>query len=291
MKMLAVINSSCLNRLIPRLRQELFKGLHESVRAEIVVTAHEKDIHEAVKKYPGFNNIISCGGDGTFFNIINTIDITGKRFGIVPLGTGNGLARDLGIKNFSDAIDKISRGRVRDIDLMDVRFSQNNLSMKRLSASTAAAGFFARVARNANLRYKKLGRICYPAATLLNSFDRHCYSCSVSFDGSGFEHTKFKGLLVNNTAHAGCVRVFKNADMRDNRLNAWFNKTGLIGQLLWDLGMITNTHFYFPGKHYVFKKMAVRINKPAAISLDGEIFDYAKEIEFCISKKKASFFC
>jgi len=291
MSFLAVINSSCLERLAARNRQRLLKGVRESLRAEIVFTRSEKDMEVAAKKCLSFDNIISCGGDGTFFNILNYVDFTGKRFGVIPLGTGNGLAHDLGIRDFRDSIFKISKGNFRDIDLMEICFNKDDLVTKRYAVSTVSVGFFAEVANSANLHYKKLGRFCYPVAAVLNSLNRQCYQCLVSFDGSGFMHKRFTNLLINNTAHVGHMRIFKGADIQDGKLDVWLSKVGFAGQLIWYLAVITNTYFYYPGKQHVFKKMEIMPDNPVVLSLDGEVFYDIKHAAFAVSHKKASIFC
>ena len=291
MSFLAIINSSCLDRLAARNRQQLLMGVRESLQAEIIFTRSEKDMETAVKKCVSFDNIISCGGDGTFFSILNSVDIAGKRFGVIPLGTGNGLAHDLGIRDFRDSIFKISKGNFRDIDLMEICFNKDDHVTKRYAASTVSLGFFAEVANSANLHYKKLGRLCYPVAAFLNSLNRQCYQCLVSFDGSGFIRKRFTNLLINNTAHVGHMRIFKGADIQDGKLDIWLSKVGFTEQLIWYLAVITNTYFYYPGKQHVFKKMEIMPDNPVILSLDGEVFYSVKDAAFAVSDKKASIFC
>ena len=291
MNFLAVINSSCLDRLGARNRQQLLKGVRESLRAEIIFTRSEKDMDTAAKKCVSFDNIISCGGDGTFFSILNSVDIAGKRFGVIPLGTGNGLAHDLGIGDFRDSIFKIAKGNSRAIDLMEICFNKDDHVTKKYAASTVSLGFFAEVANSANLHYKKLGGLCYPVAAFLNSLNRRCYQCLVSFDGSGFTRKRFTNLLINNTAHVGHMRIFKGADIQDGKLDVWLNRVGFTEQLIWYLAVITNTYFYYPGNQCVLKKMEMRLDDSVAISLDGEIFDSVKEVVFAVSDKKARIFC
>lgn len=289
-KTLAVINSSCLDRLKRPQRHQLLEMIRRLLHAEILITTREEDLCRVAKESVEFKNIISCGGDGTFFNIINAFGTEGRVFGIIPLGTGNSLAHDLGIKDFRDAIYKISRARMRDIDLMEAHFRQDSKNVRRFAISTASVGFFAQVARAANLHYKKLGRLCYPVVTLLNSFNRPRHLCRISFEGSEYRSIEFTNLLVNNTVHIGHMRVFKNADIQDSRLNAWFCRMGFIEQLIWDLAVITGTYFYYPGEKRVLKRMDISLDNPAPISLDGEVFDAVKEMSLVMSDKKLNVF-
>jgi YegS/Rv2252/BmrU family lipid kinase len=45
----------------------------------------------------GFDTIIACGGDGTVHEVLQSVVGTGVALGVVPLGTANALAADLGL--------------------------------------------------------------------------------------------------------------------------------------------------------------------------------------------------
>ena len=45
----------------------------------------------------GFDTVIACGGDGTVHEVLQSIVGTDVALGVVPLGTANALAADLGL--------------------------------------------------------------------------------------------------------------------------------------------------------------------------------------------------
>jgi len=65
------------------------------------------------------DGMVSCGGDGTLGEVINGRGDKPLPVGIVPLGTGNVLAKELGLSSQSveAAIDPIGRWSLRTIDL------------------------------------------------------------------------------------------------------------------------------------------------------------------------------
>lgn len=68
----------------------------------------------AKKKY---RYVIAAGGDGTVNEVARALVNTDTTLGILPLGSGNGLARDLGIPMDTEkALDIILRGNTRTID-------------------------------------------------------------------------------------------------------------------------------------------------------------------------------
>jgi YegS/Rv2252/BmrU family lipid kinase len=65
----------------------------------------------------GFERIVSVGGDGTMNEVASALVNTGVPLGLVPLGSGNGLARTLGLPlDFDQAVDVALSGGVRMID-------------------------------------------------------------------------------------------------------------------------------------------------------------------------------
>ncbi len=72
-------------------------------------------------KKAGYQRVIVCGGDGTVSEVINVIIKTSLTLGIIPLGIGNDLARNLGIKEEIDfACDILKYGKIKKIDVIKV---------------------------------------------------------------------------------------------------------------------------------------------------------------------------
>lgn len=79
---------------IPALIEKYFEGEYEVVLTEYAGHA-TKIAAEAVSL--GVNNIIAIGGDGTINEIAKSLVYTESNLGIIPTGSGNGLARHLNI--------------------------------------------------------------------------------------------------------------------------------------------------------------------------------------------------
>jgi len=71
----------------------------------------------------GYNLIVAVGGDGTANEVLNGFDMTadhedGPTLGLLPFGTGNDLARSLGIpKDMAQAIELLNQQQTRQIDV------------------------------------------------------------------------------------------------------------------------------------------------------------------------------
>jgi len=57
----------------------------------------KQDLNRIQKNIEKFEYIVAVGGDGTVNEISKFLIGTNKKLGIIPLGSGNGLARTLGI--------------------------------------------------------------------------------------------------------------------------------------------------------------------------------------------------
>jgi diacylglycerol kinase (ATP) len=70
-----------------------------NVEAQLILTdsrAHAKEkARQAV--LAGFDTIFACGGDGTIHNVIQVLANTSTALAILPMGTANALAHDLGL--------------------------------------------------------------------------------------------------------------------------------------------------------------------------------------------------
>lgn len=76
----------------------------------------ELKINEYIKN--GIRDFVAVGGDGTVNDVASILVNTPARLGIIPAGSGNGLARDLGLSMiFEDALDIIKAGNERKIDV------------------------------------------------------------------------------------------------------------------------------------------------------------------------------
>lgn len=87
---------------------------------QVVFLEELKDRVERIRGYleEGVLDFVVAGGDGTVNEIASLLMKTPARLGIIPCGSGNGLARDLGLPMHPDkALEVIRQGKVRTIDV------------------------------------------------------------------------------------------------------------------------------------------------------------------------------
>ncbi len=290
MSNIAVVNSQCLERLRRPQAFQLINTLKKSLNARVCMTEYRGHACDIAKEVKGSEIIISAGGDGTTFEIINAIDIARHKFAIVPIGAGNSLAHDLDIASLDKALTVIKSGRTKCIDVAEAIFEFKDQNCRRYFLATAGIGFFADAAKTANSYFKRFGRFCYPYAGLLHSFRRIALECEVSLDSLPSEHAEFTNLLINNTAHIGHMSVFKDACLFDTKLNFWIHKMGIVRQMLWNLSVIRGSYSHPTGLNCLSKRIKISLAKPSCMMLDGEFFNSIVTAEFSVSDKKISIF-
>ncbi len=129
----------------------------------------------------GFDLVLAGGGDGTVADVAHGILESDRELtiGIIPLGTGNGLARVLGIPiDPVAAVDEMARGKLTDLDVISVD------SHDRTSLLFLGAGLDAEINRDADKSEKsRLGFLAYVKATLANVGGRRNHELRLTIDG------------------------------------------------------------------------------------------------------------
>jgi diacylglycerol kinase family enzyme len=95
--------------------------------------------------------VVAGGGDGTIATIAEHISGTGKAFGVLPLGTFNYFAKDLGIPLELDAaLDVLARGAFASIDVGEVN--------GHLFLNNSSIGLYPAVLAQRENTYRRFGR-------------------------------------------------------------------------------------------------------------------------------------
>jgi YegS/Rv2252/BmrU family lipid kinase len=203
--------------------------------------------------------VIAWGGDGTINEIASTLAGSGTPLGIVPAGSGNGFANELGLDaDPRRAIDTALTGRDRAID--GGEFDGH------LFFNIAGTGFDAAVAEQFNTRAlgrRGLGPYVRLAAQELFRYQGRRYR--IRLDGEAFVSDALLIAFANGREYGNRIRVAPGAKLDDGRLEAVVIADRSPLARLWGcrflaLGRIERT----PG-------VVIRGVKTASIETDGEI--------------------
>ncbi|TBH73612.1 diacylglycerol/lipid kinase family protein [Aquirufa nivalisilvae] len=122
-------------------KKQMLQKLEKIENSQVHLTQYAGHAHDLARKavQNGAQKVIAIGGDGTIHEIASALIGTNTALGIIPIGSGNGLARHLGIHlSFTKALQQVIQGN--EI-LIDVAFWNQDAFF-----CTAGIGFDAEVA-------------------------------------------------------------------------------------------------------------------------------------------------
>jgi YegS/Rv2252/BmrU family lipid kinase len=184
-------------------------------------------VREAVNE--GVDTVVAAGGDGTVSAVATALVRTQARLGIVPVGTGNGLARELGIPlDVDGALELLAGGgRVRPVDALRVG--------ERVCLINVGAGISAKMMRDADSDQKRRwGRMAYLLAGLGRFLQSHMRRFRVTIDGQVYG-VRATEVLVLNSAAIGAPYLDWGAEVQpdDGRVDVYVIRARSAPDYLW----------------------------------------------------------
>ena len=148
----------------------------------------------------GAELVVVCGGDGTVRTVCAELAGTGVSVGVVPAGTGNLLARNLGIPLYLQAaVDVALHGQDRAIDLVEV--SGDGLPAGEHFMVMAGMGLDAAVMEGANEQIKaRVGWLAYVVSGVRNMM-YPAVRVDVRLDGGEWTRHRARTVLIGNVGY------------------------------------------------------------------------------------------
>jgi YegS/Rv2252/BmrU family lipid kinase len=158
--------------------------------------------------------VVAAGGDGTINEVINGLG-EGATLGILPLGTANVLARELGLPLDAErACERILRGERVSIDLGVAR---NLDGVERRFACMAGIGFDAHVVRAVTPRLKRYLRSLAFAVTAFKVLAKEELPWVQVIHGDTTHVTRF-AIIANAHHYGGDFRISRSAVLTSGEL-------------------------------------------------------------------------
>ena len=159
----------------------------------------------------GFGSIIAVGGDGTVNEVAQGLLHTDARMGIIPKGSGNGLARHLGIPvNINLALKCLFTSQVITMDT----FRLNG----RLSVNVSGIGFDGYIARRFG-GDKQRGLQGYTKLVLHEFMQFPEFEAVITLEGKQLIRSAFVIAIANSSQYGNNARIAPAASICDEVLN------------------------------------------------------------------------
>lgn len=214
--------------------------------------------------------VIVCGGDGTLNAAARGMLESGLPLGVLPMGTGNDLARTLGLPlDLLGAADVIVAGAARTIDIGEVN--------GHLFFNVASLGLSADLAKKLTKERKRAwGRLGYAVTALEVLFTARRFEAEIlSKDGTVKVETL--QIAVGNGKHyGGGMTIEASAAIDDKHLDLYSLELGAV----WKLALMAGD--FKAGTHGAWSEVRtvrctefdVKTARPRAINTDGELVTF-----------------
>ena len=250
----------------------------EQLGCQVAVANGPGDIGRLVRQAREVPGLVSVGGDGTLFELLQAMDRERQRVALVPAGRGNSLARDLGLMGCQvQQILQAAPEPATDLMAVNVTFASGEKRLF-LSASTVALGYPATVAHRAR-PLRALRAMSYAAAalaTLPHRWKARLWINEISQPPSNLQLT---GIIVNNTHHIANFHGYVDSVTSDGQFEVMRMNRLLPLQLLHNLSAISGKDFYQPFPHLQTRWTRLELERPSELLLDGELFTDVSGIE------------
>jgi diacylglycerol kinase (ATP) len=223
----------------------------------------------AIKSKP--DALVVVGGDGMINLGTNLLVGTKVPLGIVPSGTGNDMARGLGIPidNTEAAIDRLADALQREPRVIDVArvgwTDEDGTKGERWFACALSAGFDSIVNERANLMHHPKGPSRYIIALLAELARLKPRHYRLELDGMSVETDALLVSIGNNVSLGGGMKITPDAKLDDGLLDV------LIVKPLSRIAFLRIFPSVFKGEHTSDPRVIIERARRIRIEADGMV--------------------
>ncbi|KFF15806.1 diacylglycerol/lipid kinase family protein [Flavobacterium hydatis] len=209
------------------------------------------------------NYIVACGGDGTINEVASCLIGTTIKLGIIPVGSGNGLASNLNIpRKFEKAIEIIRKGTVSTIDVGKIN--------EHYFFSNTGIGIDSMIIK----KYEQSGKrtlIAYVKAALSSSFEFKTQETKLSFDNKEIIANPFLLFISNSNEMGYNMSLTPKASLNDGWLDMIVvPQLSFLEKMTLGYHVLRNTVEKFKkAQHTLIQDLTIEV--PTATSLDAQI--------------------
>ncbi len=240
--------------------------------SEVLLTeksGHAAEIaRECLEKKPDL--IIALGGDGTINEVMNGIVFSGTPLAILPMGTTNVLAKELGIpENVAGALERAVNGLPRKVSLGKIETGEGGHSVARYFCLMAGIGFDGQAVHDVNASLKKIsGKAAYILSGIKSMFSYPPGEIVIRTEDREF--TAYSVIVGKSSKYGGNLMVTPDANLLDPFLYACIfrgrNRTDILRYLC---GIMRRTHLEYADVEYV-KSSQLEVLGKVHVQIDGD---------------------
>jgi diacylglycerol kinase (ATP) len=264
---------------------------------DVHVTKRQGHAREIAAAAEGYDILAAIGGDGTVGEVMTGIMSQQEprpKLAILPAGTGNDIARNLGILSFEDAVDALRGDHSRSVDLIRIDCQVDGSAAHRYAFLTANAGFSANTMVRPWMK-RILGPTgAYYLATILQIISYKAPRMTARWEEREYDGAAWMVIVANvERTSGGSMCLAPGARFDDGELNVsivpFKSKLREVPTMLPKIP--SGGHVEAPGVMYFpAKEITVESDPPAVLDIDGDIFGVTPAT-FAVSPRAVEVLC
>ncbi len=287
MKLLLIFNPHAASGRASRLLPQIRDGLERVASIELVLTRHAGHAVElvAAADLGAFDGVIAAGGDGSLFEVLNGLYRKEAQhrvpLGLIPVGTGNAFARDLGLMpgDWQKGIDLIARNQLRRVDVGRVQTRSETFHF----LNVIGMGFAVDAGMTAK-KLKVLGHAAYTLGSLWETIKLKSYPLHIEIDGKNIRQDNVFVEISNSRYTGTSFLIAPDAQIDDGLLDVTL-LSGLPRRRLLRLfpTIYSGRHVRYP-EVSTFQARQIRIHAPGGqlLAPDGEFHGHTPADISCL---------
>ena len=224
----------------------------------------------------GADVVLAAGGDGTVRTVAEVLAGTGTPLGLIPMGTGNLLARNLGahLDDIHHSVDVALFGENKLIDMVSFRTESDDGAVdQKMLCVMGGVGFDAEIMEHTSDRLKKrIGWMAYGEAGMRRVLMAPVWA-RFSLDDGPWQSRRLRSIMAANcgTLTGGLVLV-PGAKLDDGSMDVVvIAPRNLLGWMRLAGKVITQHRHELPElDHYECRKLRAEFAQPTSGELDGD---------------------
>ena len=203
------------------------KTIEQQIPFEIAFTnaaADYPDLADKIKR-ESITDVVICGGDGTVNQVVSWLLSTEVNVGIIPIGSGNGLALAAKIpRDINKALQIIFNGTSTFIDAFFIN--------EKFSCMLCGVGFDAQVAHDFAMQPGR-GLVTYVKQSVKNFIIAQPYKFDITHEGVSFSTEAYFISIANGNQFGNNFTIAPKASLYDGLLDVVVVKKMSKARMIW----------------------------------------------------------
>ena len=221
----------------------------------------KQDVKEWIEKYHP-EKIVAVGGDGTVKMIAELVANTEIQLGILPAGSANGMAKELGIpSNIKEALKVIDKGTVEKIDAIQINDKDMSIHLSDIGLNALLIKYFDDDNRRGMWGYAKVLFRVLRTKRLLR--------LNIQLDDGDIDRAAFMAVIANARNYGTGAVINPEGNLHDSKFEVVVVRRLKLVELF---KMLIASKDFNPDYIEVLqtKKATITVQKKTHFQVDGE---------------------